>query len=303
MRSVAFIGYGDFAHALASALSQEGIEVRAYVRPRGNPGAAAIRDQRMRSAGVRATASPGEALEGADIAIAAVPASSAAEVVAVCAPQLAAGQIYVDPSSALPSAKRSAAGIVEAAGAQYVDVAVLGTVIMSGAQVPMLAAGAGAAEWQRQAAAAGLNVTAIAGRAGDAALVKLLRSVYMKGRDALVFEMLLAARRHGVQDAVLASIGGPGEQVPFPNLAERVVCSLAVYAERRADELADAASLLHEVGIEPLMARAGEDRLRRLASSGVSAHFGGERPRDLAEVMGFLEALDAERGVDAAANG
>jgi 3-hydroxyisobutyrate dehydrogenase-like beta-hydroxyacid dehydrogenase len=255
----------------------------------------------MRSAGVRSAGSPGEALEGADVVIAAVPASSAADVVTTCALHLAAGQIYADPSSALPSAKRAAAVIVEGAGAQYVDVAVLGTVVMSGAHVPMLAAGGGAAEWQRQAAAVGLNVTGIAGRAGDAALVKLLRSVYMKGRDALVFEMVLAARRHGVQDAVLSSIGGAGEQVPFPSLAERVVCSLAVYAGRRADELADAASLVREVGVEPLMARAGEDRLRRLARSGLSGHFAGERPHDLAEVMACIEALDAEGGVDTAA--
>jgi 3-hydroxyisobutyrate dehydrogenase-like beta-hydroxyacid dehydrogenase len=165
----------------------------------------------------------------------------------------------------------------------------------------MLAAGGGAAEWQRQAAAVGLKVTSMAGGAGDAALVKLLRSVYMKGRDALVLEMVLAARRHGVQDAVLSSIGGPGEQVPFPSLAERVVCSLAVYAGRRADELADAASLVREVGVEPLMAQAGEDRLRRLAQTGLSAHFGGERPHDLAEVMTCLEALDGEGGAESAA--
>lgn len=252
----------------------------------------------MSSAGVRPAESLSAALTDADVVIAAVPASSASDVVEACAPHLHSGQIYVDPSSSLPAAKRAAAELVAHAGAAYVDVAVLGTVVTAGAGVPMLAAGDGAARWSDEASALGLNVTAIAGAAGDAALVKLLRSVFMKGRDALVLEMLLAARRHGVDEAVVASIGGAGEQVPFPSLAERVMCSLAVYAERRADELADAAVLVRDVGIEPLMAQAGESRLRQLVESGLCARFGGERPHDLAEVLRALEALDKEHSAD-----
>ncbi|HWE10215.1 MAG TPA: NAD(P)-binding domain-containing protein [Solirubrobacteraceae bacterium] len=295
MRSVSFIGYGEFAHALAGGLREAGVDLQAYVRPRGDVAAADVRRDRMRSAGVRPAESPGAAVTGADVVIAAVPASSAGSVAEACAPHLESGQLYVDPSSSLPIAKRHAAELVERAGAAYVDAAVLGTVVTAGAGVPMLAAGSGAARWSDEASAVGLNVTAIAGAAGDAALVKLLRSVYMKGRDALVLEMLLAARRHGVHEAVLASIGGAGEQVAFPSLAERVMCSLAVYAERRADELADAASLVRDVGVEPLMAEAGETRLRLLAESGVRSRFGGERPRDLAEVLSCLEALESER--------
>jgi 3-hydroxyisobutyrate dehydrogenase-like beta-hydroxyacid dehydrogenase len=301
VRSVAFIGYGDFAHALAGGLSDAGVDLCAYVRPRADPAAAEARRGRMRSAGVHAAGSPAEALATAEVIIAAVPASAAGEVTEQCAPHLRSGQLYIDPSSARPSAKRRAAELVDAAGAEYVDAAVLGTVITSGAQVPMLAAGGGAVRWQEEAATVGLNVTAIAGQAGDAARVKLLRSVYMKGRDALILEMLLAARRHGVEEAVLNSIGGPGEQVPFPSLADRVMCSLAVYAERRADELADAASLVRDVDIEPLMAEAGENRLRQLAASGLAERFGGERPPDLAAVLSALDALESESPADIAA--
>ena len=135
------------------------------------------------------------------------------------------------------------------------------------------------------------------GPAGRASLVKLLRSVYMKGRDALILEMLVAARRHGVEDAVLQSIGGPGEQVPFPELASRVVRSLAVYAERRSAELAAAAELLAAVDVEPLMTDAGVARLRWLADFDVRARFGDERPDDMQEVLRMVDALgDSSRG-------
>lgn len=295
MRRVSFIGYGEFAHALAGGLSVAGIELQAYVRPRREGAAAEGRRSRMRAAGVRRARSVAAALQHADVVIAAVPGASADEVLEACAPHLRRGQLYIDPSSRLPAAKRHAAHRAENAGAAYVDVAVLGTVVTAGPQVPMLAVGQGAARWGDEASAAGLNVTVMPGTAGDAALVKLLRSVYMKGRDALVLEMLLAARRHGVHEAVLHSIGGSGEQVPFPSLAERVMCSLAIYAGRRADELADAASLLRDVGVEPLMTEAGESRLRLLSESGLGGRFGGERPRTLAEVLSALEALELEQ--------
>lgn len=298
MRRVAFIGYGEFAHAIAVGLSAGGLELCAYVRPRSDPAGARGRAERMQAAGVRAVGSVADALAGADVVIAAVPGSAGREVAEACARHLSLGQLYVDPTSSLPAAKGAAGELIAQSGAEYVDVAVLGTVVMAGAQVPMLAAGPGAARFRDEGTAAGLHITAMDGAAGDAARIKLLRTVYMKGRDALVLELLLAARRYGVHEAVLESIGGAAEQVPFPKLAERVMCSLAVYAERRADELADAASLLREVGIEPLMAEAGEDRLRQLAQSGLAARFAGERPQDLAAVLDALDALDEERVTD-----
>jgi 3-hydroxyisobutyrate dehydrogenase-like beta-hydroxyacid dehydrogenase len=299
MRSVAFIGFGEFAHAIAGGLSEKGIELRAYVRPRLDPSGATARANRMQSVGVRRAESISDALDGADVIIAAVPGSAGRDVADACARHLTPGQLYVDPTSSLPDAKVAAAELVQRSGAEYADVAVLGTVVTSGAQVSMLAAGPGAARWREEGCAAGLRITAMDGATGDAARIKLLRTVFMKGRDALVLELLLAARRHRVHEAVLESIGGAGEQASFPQLAERVMCSLAIYAERRAEELADAATLLRDVGVEPLMVEAGETRLRQLAQLGLAARFGGERPHDLAEVLDAVEALDADRPAEA----
>ena len=278
---------------MARRLSGTGIELYAYVRHRDDSAATDARHARIRSAGVHLCPTIAVAVGAAEVVIAAVPAAAASEVVEVCARYLGPGQLYVDPSSSLPEVKRDAADRVAQAGSEYADVAVLGTVVTVGARVPMLASGSGAQRWGEEASAAGLDVTVLDGPPGAAAIVKLLRSVFMKGRDALVVELVLAARRHGVLDAVLSSIGGAGEQVPFASLAERVMCSLAVYAERRADELADAAHLLREAGVDPVMTRAGEARLRRLADSGLRDRFGGERPRELSEVLDGLDELAA----------
>ncbi len=109
----------------------------------------------MRDAGVRYSESVGAAVRDVDVVIAAVPAASASEVLHAAVPHLRRGQLYVDPAPSLPAAKREAAALVERAGSEYVDAAVLDSVVTSWARVSMLAAGGGAARWQDEAQAVG----------------------------------------------------------------------------------------------------------------------------------------------------
>jgi len=84
----------------------------------------------------------------------------------------------------------------------------------------------------------------------------------MKGRDALILEMMLAARRYGLEDRVAESIKGPGETVPFTALAERVLCALAVHAS-----------------VAPTSCSLERDRARRWRRSGhLARRLGGAAP-------------------------
>ena len=258
MTTFAIIGTGELGRALAEALPAQVV-------------------------------SRGEVPDAADCVIAAVPASAQLDVARAMAPALRSGSLYVDPSPLAPEAKAE----VERAlpGAIYVDASILGTTAADGYRAPFLASGPGAARFRELVEPFGLVVTAIDAPTGAATRVKLLRSVYMKGRDALILEMLLAARRYGVEQEVVESIRGGGEQVPFPALAERVMTALAIFAERRAEELAASADVLREVGVEPLVAEAGAERLRRLAALDLRKRFGGVRPEDAAAV---LDAISPE---------
>jgi 3-hydroxyisobutyrate dehydrogenase-like beta-hydroxyacid dehydrogenase len=284
---VAVIGFGELGSVLAEGLSAAGVRtIRAYHRPGPRAGEVA---GRIRAAGARPCTALPEALGGAGVVVSAVPASAAAEVAAASAELLEPGTLYADLSAGEPERKAAAAALVGRGGGRYADVAVMGTVVTSGYGVPMLASGPGAAAWEGFARACGMTVDVIAGPVGQASAIKLLRSVYMKGRDALVTEAVLAARRYGVERELLSTIAGPGEEVSFPELAERVLCALAVHAERRADELAGSAALLRAAGVEPLMTDAASLRLRWVADLGLRERFSGRRPDGLGAV---LEAID-----------
>jgi 3-hydroxyisobutyrate dehydrogenase-like beta-hydroxyacid dehydrogenase len=264
---ITFLGFGELARVLGSALARDH-EVRSWSRSHGT----------LTSA-----------LEDTQAVISAVPGSAAEEVFALALPFLSTDTLYVDLTAAAPRVKEACA----AQHALYVDGAVLGTVATSGAAVPIATAGEGAERFRDLVGPAGLNVSVLDGPAGTAARLKLVRSVYMKGRDALVLEMMLAARRLGLEDEVTRSIAGPGEQVPFTELSERVLRALAVHAGRRSEELDSSAALLRELGVDPLVTEAGSARLRRLAERGLRERFGGERPADGRATLDAIDEADA----------
>jgi 3-hydroxyisobutyrate dehydrogenase-like beta-hydroxyacid dehydrogenase len=293
MATVAFLGFGELGAALARRLeARGGHELRAWMRPRkrGDAGEAVL-EERLRSAGVVSTGSLAEAVRGAETVLAVVPGSSSLELAEQSAGLLDSGALYVDLTAAPVAAKQAGAKAVEDAGSRYVDAAVLGTAAVPDATIPIVASGDGAEDWRRLGGPCeGFSVEVLDGPAGQATQLKLLRSVYMKGRDALVVETLLAARRSGLEERLLTSIGGPGERVSFPELVDRVLRSLAVHAGRRAAELDSSAEAVREAGVEPVLTSAAATVLRRVAVADLREAFGGERPESGAEVLALLDA-------------
>jgi len=301
MAVFAFIGFGELGSSLAEGLGRSGAHiVRAYTPERPQPAAAAVLEGRLRRSGAQRSASLKEVLAGATAVLSVVPAGASREVAERCAPLLDRSAYYVDLTAAWVEDLEAAAALVERVGALYVDAAVLGTVATSGFEVPIIASGPGAHGWQALVEREGLIVEVLDAPAGRATLMKLLRSVYMKGRDALIVEMMLAAAHYGLEERVAESIQGPGETVPFAALAERVLCALAVHAERRADELLASSEAVRAAGIDPVISRAGSEVLRSLARLELREAFDRERPSNGKEVLAMIDELSGRpRSTDA----
>ena len=305
--TVAFVGFGDLASRWSrDLLARAGVAVRAYLPGDSPSRGSGLAEQRAQLAGLQPDDRLEPVLAGADVVFAAVPSAASTDAAARSAPHLEPGTLYVDPSSSTPETKAGNAAVVGAAGALYVDAAVLGTATLSGIGVPVLAAGPGASRFAEMAAALSMDVTDAGSVPGDAARAKLIRSVYMKGRDALLVEMLAAAEAAGVAQLVIESIAAaPGERVPFDELVERVLPALTLHAGRRADELRDAAATLEGLGVSPAMTAAGADRLRWMAGRRETASIaGGDLSPTAADVIAALgqAARDGSEGL-AAANG
>jgi 3-hydroxyisobutyrate dehydrogenase-like beta-hydroxyacid dehydrogenase len=202
--------------------------------------------------------SPAEAVAGADVVLSVNAAAAALDTAREALPVLGSDAVYADLNTAAPALKRKLAGL---AGERFVDVALLGPVPAKGIATPALASGPGARAFAEALGPLGMPVRVVSDQAGDAAAMKLVRSVFMKGLAASAVESVAAAEAAGhgdwLRDEIAEVIGRP--------LLDRLLEGSRAHAARRVDEMAAAAELLLELGVAPRIARASAELLGELA--------------------------------------
>lgn len=216
----------------------------------------------MADHGVRPVESLARAISGASAIISVVTADAALAVAQDAANALTSAALFFDMNSVAPGTKRKAAEAIEAAGGRYVDVAVMAPVEPGRMAAPLLVSGPHAAKGAAALEGLGFsNVRVIAGEVGRASSIKMIRSVMVKGQEALTAEMMLAADKAGVTEEVLASLGDGWTDRASYNL-ER----MTTHGVRRAAEMEEVAKTLDALGVDPLMTRGTIVRQRKMAA-------------------------------------
>ena len=128
----------------------------------------------------------------------------------------------------------------------------------------MLASGDGAADAAQGPARVRCEHRRPGRPAGLAATRKLLRSVFYKGMAASIVEALEAARAAGLEDWLTGHIAEDLAKQDATTLT-RIVTGTRRHAVRRGHEMAAAAEMLAELGVEPAMAAASQHLHERLA--------------------------------------
>lgn len=108
--------------------------------------------------------------------------------------------VIVDLTTASAADKRDSFALAAARQVDYVDAVILGAIATTAARTPLLAAGALAATAMHDFEEPGAPVRVLErAHAGDAAVLKLLRTIVTKGLEALAVECLVAAEQLGVR--------------------------------------------------------------------------------------------------------
>jgi 3-hydroxyisobutyrate dehydrogenase-like beta-hydroxyacid dehydrogenase len=288
MPAFALIGFGEAGQAFAEGLRGEGVGRLAswdILFPDAERGAP------LRSAagrlGVRVAASSADAIRGADVVIAAVTASSNLEAAQAAAEGLSPGQFYLDVNSVSPQRKREAARLV-GERARFVDVAVMAPVLPLRHRTPMLVSGPAAADLLPVLRRCGMSVELAGADVGAAIAMKMVRSVMIKGLEALTQECFLAARAGGVEDRLIASLTQTFPTLDWARMADYNLERMASHGIRRAAEMREVAKTLEDMGVEPLMTRGTIERQQRTGDANLKEAFGGKVPEDRGAI---LEAL------------
>jgi 3-hydroxyisobutyrate dehydrogenase-like beta-hydroxyacid dehydrogenase len=256
---IALIGFGEAGRTFANAAQWRETASVFDIKTLSNATAPAMQAA-YAAAGVTGCETLAQALDGAEVVLSLVTADQTPIAAQAAAKSLPNGALFCDLNSVSPGTKQRNAAAVEAAGGRYVDVAVMSPVQPAAMNVPLLVAGPRAEAGADMLRSIGFTKVSISGgRIGDASATKMVRSVMVKGIEALTAEMLLAAEQAGVTDAVLASLGGDWAQKADYNLDRMLAHGL-----RRAAEMEEVVVTLTELGIEPLMTRGTVVRQRAM---------------------------------------
>ena len=260
-RRIGLIGLGEVGQVLANDLHRAGgVDLCAWDRLFAVEGSEPQRAAAALSF-LSAAGSMAEAVRARSLVISAVTAGECRAAAAEAAPALGRGTFYLDLNSVSPRTKAEAARTVEAAGGRYVEAAVMSPIAPQRIASPVWLGGPHAREFLPLAQSLGFTAAAMySDTLGEASAAKMCRSVIIKGMEALLAESLLTARRHGVEDAVLASLKDLFPVGDWRKLARYMISRSLQHGRRRAEEMQEAVRTVAEAGLEPWMSRGCVER-------------------------------------------
>ncbi|HEY6859489.1 MAG TPA: DUF1932 domain-containing protein [Pseudolabrys sp.] len=264
---ISFIGFGEAGQAIASGLRDAGIErIAAWDILFPDPAGAPLKTA-GESIGVCIASSAGDAVRETDMVISAVTAASSVDAARSVAPHLTGNPYYLDINSVSPGRKQETARLL-GERARYVDVAVIAAIHPARHRTPLLISGPHAEKISPLLRELDMQLSVVSPEIGSAAAIKMIRSVMIKGIEALTLECFLAASRAGVLEEVTASLKNNYPTLDWTKIADYNLERMASHGERRAAEMEESAATLRELGLDPLMVDSTVKRQREMGAIG-----------------------------------
>ncbi len=296
LSSIGFIGFGEAGFTIGSGLKSAGVErLYAYDIAADASDRGPLIRQRAAEAGATLVREPAALAGACDLLFSTVTSSSALDAARQAASFLGPAHVYADLNSVSPDTKRAVESIVSAAGATFVEAAVMAPVQPYGHRVPMLVGGAAARRFVELLAPFGMRLEPVDGRTGKASATKMCRSIVVKGLEALLAECVLGASRYGADELVFASLKETWPGIDWAHLADYTMGRVVVHGERRAREMEEVAETLRAIGVEPIMADATARRQQWSATLDLKSHFGAAGPTRYREVLEVLARQPSKR--------
>lgn len=272
---VAFIGFGEAATAFRTGWRDAGVTapVAAFDIKTASPDPAVsnLKWSNYAAADVMGCQSLADALDGAEIVISLVTADQALDAARAAAACIQDGALYCDGNSCAPGTKGEAARLIEAAGGRYVDTAVMAPVYPKRHHTPLLLAGPHAEAALAALSALDMKAKVAGPVVGAASSIKMIRSIMMKGMEALFLECVLAGRKAGVDDVVLSSLDVTYPGFDFKAKAAYMQERVMTHGIRRAAEMREVARTVDDLGLGGTMARAAVEWQQRVGDLKLNA--------------------------------
>jgi 3-hydroxyisobutyrate dehydrogenase-like beta-hydroxyacid dehydrogenase len=245
-QNIGVMSPGEMGQALALQLKQAGYNVRTALDGR-SPRTRELAKQ----AGLTDVGSLAQLIAQCEVILSVMAPAAALGFAGELAQALKAGSrkiLFVDCNAVAPATMQAITNKITDAGSRCVDAGITGPPPKGAAKTAVWVSGPDARELE-QFATPQINVRVLSDRTGDASAFKMCYGAMAKGSTALVLELMIAARRLGIDQALEAQI-----RATFPGTLEKVFDLIAVMppkAHRFAPEMLEIAQTFESVGMTP----------------------------------------------------
>ncbi len=246
IQNIGIMSPGDMGQAVAHQLKLAGFNVYTALDKRS-----ARTRTLAKQAGIADVGSLHKLAEQCEVILSVMPPGAALEFAGELAQVLSATQqkvLFVDCNAVAPATMKAIAEKITAAGGRCVDAGITGPPPRGTAKTLMWVSGPEATELE-QLANPLMTVRVLSERIGDASAYKMCYAALSKGTSALVLEVMIAARRLGIDDVLDAHFkqrfgAGYGEMLDgLPVIPPK--------AHRFVPEMLEIASTFESVGVTP----------------------------------------------------
>ena len=294
---------GDMGHAVGRALIDHGHRAVTCLAGRGD------HTRKLAAlAGMEGLETLDDVVQSADLILSILPPAAAlAQAGSVASAMTACGKYpaYVDCNAVSPETAVAVCGRIEAVGAPFIDAGIIGLAPRKVSDAEGYAPGprfyVSGSETEPMEAldGKGFAVRRIGDRAGQASALKMTYAGLTKGTWTLQTAVLMAARRLGVQDALIAEFEESQPQALA--LMRRMVPFLPADSARWVGEMEEIAVTFDAAGVPPDFHNGAAEVFRRLAQTPLAAETRQtmDRSRSLDEALEVYDAaFDPPRGKD-----
>ena len=287
MNKIGVIGFGEVGFIFCKAMRETGANLLVYDIMLDNTDYANRIRKKIEIAGV-SYGSLESVVTSQKYILSTVLTQTAKDLATSCAKYLKAGQIFVDLNSTSPAVKVEIGKIIESTHEDFVEGAILGAVGATGANTRILTAGEKGKYIADVLNNTGLNASFYSNVIGKASMFKMLRSIFSKGLENIILELLIAGKRAGIDKDLWDDVTEFMSKKSFEEIAVNWIKTHPMAYERRYHEMVQVLETMKEIGIKPIMTASTKDFFKRSISLGIKEAF-DRKPDSFGEVIDFLE--------------
>ena len=255
--AIAFIGLGEAASTIISGWgNRRNNQIKAYDIKLHSVDTKEEIVARANKLDIRIKFSLEELIRDTDLIFSTVTADQAFKVARESCQFLKDGAYFFDLNSCAPSSKQNSCKSIEANGGCYIDVAVMAPVYAKKHLVPLLISGDKASQAHAILDKLPMDIKITEGPVGRASSIKMVRSIMVKGLEALTAECALAAVEADVLDEVFNSLSA---EHPHFDIIKHSIYNFErslSHGKRRAEELKEVSKMLEDLRLANHMSKA-----------------------------------------------